>query len=170
MMIFALLASNLFPAIEFPTGKTSLIYCPLQKTWVKRLSSPKPTFTNPLDEICMSDSRKSNLAAQILLEGAFGIDEKGVFDVLQKGPQILAAYRNSPAAPKPALAGNIHLPGVSNNKKEAKPAPAPAVSKAVRAVLPLRTPDQTANLDFRTVFDLKNISRNINPRSPPLPA
>ena len=146
----------------------NLVYCPLQKAWVKKEVEVKPHLKNPLDEICMSDSLKQKLTVEITLKQAFSVDEKGVFETLQKGSQVLEAYQNVPNLPQQNLAeikqSNSFLTS-SNEIKIAFITKKQAFSFALNSRPP--TVKESVKFDFQTAQSLETISRNINPRSPP---
>ena len=135
-----------------------LVYCPLQKTWVKRNEEPESIRQNPLDQICMSDAKKQTLAIQISLKKSFAINEKGIFETLQKGLKVLDSYRETQNLPENNLAQTRHPCSVSNTKKD-------AFSFALNSRPP--TVQNSTKFDFQFARKLEKISCNINPRSPP---
>lgn len=145
-----------------------LVYCPLQKTWVKRDEAAQLVRQNPLDQICMSDQKRQELILQITLKNAFAIDEKGIFDTLQKGISVLENYRETPNLPNQNLAQIRHSFNFLNTQNDWK-LNFIAKSEAFSFALNSRPPTalKSTKFDFQFVQTLEQISRNINPRSPP---
>lgn len=145
-----------------------LVYCPLQKTWVKRNEEPESIRQNPLDQICMSDAKKQTLAIQISLKKSFAINEKGIFETLQKGLKVLDSYRETQNLPENNLAQTRHSFSVLNTKNDLKlnfPTKKDAFSFALNSRPP--TVQNSTKFDFQFARKLEKISCNINPRSPP---
>lgn len=166
MPIALILNSFLISQNTFQIG--GLVYCPLQKIWVKQSGENQIVRLNPLDLICMSDSKKYELALQISSKNAFAIDEKGIFETLESGVKVLDDYRENPNLPNQNLA-QIRLSfSVLNNKNEWKPMVA-AKSEAFSFQLFSRPPTapKSTKFDFQITKSLDQISHNINPRSPP---
>lgn len=150
------------------TANEDLVYCPLQKIWVKRAEESQPVRHISLDQICMSDRTRQELAIQIALKKAFAIDENGIFEALQKGTAVLAKYRENPSLPQQNLTKVQYSSSVlntSNNWKISFIAKSEAFSFALNSRPP--TVYKTTKFDFQFTKTLDQISRNINPRSPP---
>lgn len=145
-----------------------LVYCPLQKTWVKRDEAAQPIRQNPLDQICMSDQKRQELTLQITLKNAFAIDEKGIFDTLQKGEKVLSKYQENPNLPNQNLVQIRQTLNFLNNQNNWK-VNFIAKSEAFSFALNSRPPTflRSTKFDFQFAQTLDKISRNINPRSPP---
>ncbi len=61
LTLFCVLFSSFLPALAQKNVESSdLVFCPLQKTWVKRNSEQKtsPKIEEPLGEICSSEKQK----------------------------------------------------------------------------------------------------------------
>lgn len=145
-----------------------LVYCPLQKTWVKRNEETQAARKNPFDQICMSDSKKQELAIQISLKNAFAITEKGIFETLQKGVKVLDSYRETQNLPNQTLVQIRHSFSVLNSANDLRQV-FTAKSEAFSFALNSRPPtiQKVAEFYFQPTKTLDQISRNINPRSPP---
>lgn len=145
-----------------------LVYCPLQKTWVKRHEETQAARRNPLDEICMSDERKQELTIQISLKNAFAINEQGIFATLREGVKVLDNYRETQNLPNQTLVQIRHSFSVLNSANDLRQT-FTAKSEAFSFALNSRPPtfQKVTEFDFQTTKNLDRISRNINPRSPP---
>lgn len=162
--LLVLFAAVLFPVINSPV-KAGLVYCPLQKTWVK----PKSEVSNnlaPLKNFCATNKRKIELAAELALKiiDLKSVTENAVFDYLEKGNQVLV--NNFPNLPKDEISKQTKLETAANNfhydiiKLQ--------VAKTIFPQI-LRPPNYrtSTKFDFQIVRSLEKISRSINPRSPP---
>ncbi len=173
-LFFILLSANF--VIPYNSNELSnLVYCPLQKTWIKKTTETLLIRSNPLDQICMSDSEKQHLTFKIVQKNAFAIDEKGVFDTLEKGDKVLNDYQdfpnllNLPNLPNQNLAKLRHSFFVLNTKNGSKTDS--QINSQTVSFEQLSRPPTILNATkfyFQRVYPLTKISRNINPRSPPI--
>ena len=145
-----------------------LVYCPLQKTWVKRNEEPQSFRRNPLDQICMSERKKQELELQILLKNAFAVDEQGIFAALQKGAKALENYRESQNPPNQTLVQIRPSFVFLNSRNDWKFTFLTKIEKFSFA-LNSRPPTflKSTKFDFKIIQTLDQIPRHINPRSPP---
>lgn len=167
-IFFVLLSANF--VIPYNSNELSnLVYCPLQKTWIKKTTETLLISSNPLEQICMSDSEKQHLAFKIVQKNAFAIDEKGVFDTLEKGDKVLNDYQDFPNLPNQNLAKLRHSFFVLNTKNGFK-TDSQINSQTVSFEQLSRPPtiQNATKFYFQLVHPLTKISRNINPRSPPI--
>jgi hypothetical protein len=166
--MFVLLSANFLIPSNI-NELNNLVYCPLQKNWIKKTAETLPIHSNPLEQICMSDSEKQHLAFEIVLKNAFAIDEKGVFDTLQKGDKVLNDYQDFPNFPHQNLAEFQHSSGILNTKNNLQidfQLNAQTISFQQFSHPP--TIQSVTKFDFQFVRILEKISCNINPRSPPI--
>jgi hypothetical protein len=171
--IFIGLILQIVFAINIPflskTSLNNLVYCPLQKTWVKLNSDISVTQTTPLNQICMSNAEKQILSAQILFKKAFVIDEKGVFETLKFGVKFLDNYKHFPNLPDKTFAEFRGLFNLINSKNDLQ-IEFVINSQSFYFEQFSRPPTltKTTKFDSQIAQTLEKISRNINPRSPPI--
>jgi hypothetical protein len=168
VLILLSLFASAFIFSKKDSSNENLVFCPLQKTWVKKDTEDSTIRKNLLDSICLTKAKKQTLTLEILIKKAFAIDENGVFETLQKGFQVLDDYRNFPNLPQQTLVKltnsfSLLAPKDDTNiaffiKKE-------AFSFALNSRPP--TSSNSTKFDFQIAQTLDQISRNINPRSPP---
>lgn len=105
---------------------------------------------------------------QISLKNAFAIDEQGIFETLQKGVKVLDSYRETQNLPNQTLAQLRHSFSVLNSANDLRQTFV-TKSEAFSFALNSRPPTsiKTTKFDFQITQSLSQISRNINPRSPP---
>ena len=165
LILFLLIATFLLPINNLPNK--DLIYCPLQKTWVKG-KVPKVSIKNELEEICASDKLKSLFSFQIehKIIGFQPRTEKLFFDYLQQGDLTFAKLNHHSNLPESNLAQNHKTEKIGNNFQQ-------KINKQELAKFNLQkiarppTFQKIAKFDFQIIRKLENISHNINPRSPP---
>lgn len=150
-------------SFETPT----LIYCPLQKTWVKRFEPKTPETFQSFDNICATDKRKNLVSFKISLKTFQPLGEKLFFDYLAKGDRVFTESNQFPDLPNRKLithsnteialnnfAQNIEKTSLIHFSFAQKPRPPTTLI--------------SANFEFQIANTLKKISRHINPRSPPI--
>lgn len=117
----------------------------------------------------MSDAMKQFLVLQISFKGAYAVDEKGIFETLAKGVKVLDGYGEFPHSPPNNFSKFRNLLNFSSGKRDSQTY-LQIISQAFSFEQFSRPPTARRNLkfDFRFVRRLKEISRRINPRSPPI--
>jgi hypothetical protein len=166
--LFALISANV--AFSHKSNEANnLVYCPLQKTWVKKTIEILPIRKTSLEQLCMSDAEKQNLAIQLSLKNALAIDEKGIFETLKFGVKVLGNYRKFPNLPNQNSAELQQSFAVINGKNDLQ-TDFQINSQAFSFQQLSRPPTitETTKFDFSIAQSLDKISRNINPRSPPM--
>ncbi|MBX7174633.1 MAG: hypothetical protein K1X72_26900 [Pyrinomonadaceae bacterium] len=161
LSFFILPLNNQFP-------DENLVYCPLQKTWVQQ-NVPQPKIEDSLENICASDKLKSQFSLQ-LSQKTLGFQpktEKLFFNYLQKGDLAFAEINHHPNLPDSNLAQNHKTETVANNFRQ-------EIGQQDLAGFTLqqiaRPPTFVKEINFfasQSAQPLDQISRNINPRSPP---
>jgi hypothetical protein len=152
------------------------VFCPLQRTWVKRgpASFTTKKQREPLKNICASDERKSDFLTEFLerlplikiIPGAEET-EKLFFAYFAEGKPALANFISSHSTPEPQFISSARTEKSANNTRFE------FAKKAVEFIVPglqPRPPTLAAvnNFTSQTIFELKNISRRIQPRAPPV--
>lgn len=164
-LCFALIYLHIFlpQTFEFPT----LVYCPLQKTWVKENTPPiKTKEFQSLDKICASEKRKNTVNFAFSLNTFQPLDEKSFFDYLEKGNRLFTEQNRLPDLPNRKFANQLNTQIAVNNFNQNLENTSPAhFSFAQRQRPPSKS--ISVNFEFQIVRALKKISHNINPRSPP---
>lgn len=157
-----------------PDKDPDRVFCPLQKSWVKKSpSSETRVKPEPLEEICASDSQKESFiyeSFQKLKLTPISLDAKQTealfFDYAEKGSAVFAAFSNSRSAPQTELvkAVNVEKGTLALQKEFLK-----TEAKALLEIQQPRPPgvEQTASFVSQKFVSLKNISRKISPRAPP---
>jgi hypothetical protein len=141
-------------------------YCPLQKSWVKQ-KQVKIEKSNLLSNICTSDETKEKIAFEISSKifTRNHITEDIVFDYLEKGSiTLLNLPQNSPNNNFAKRNKFESVSGNSNNTFLTK-------SFAIVEFEQLARPPSFSVSGYFSPFinkTLKQISCNINPRSPPI--
>lgn len=167
-LIFFGICLSYLGSYEFQSpASTGLVYCPLQKTWV-RGAQPKALIKyRPFDDICAADTRKNSLQIELSLKTFHPITQKIVFDYLEKGDTVFAGLNQLSNLPQHRWLAQTSAETAANNSS-------PEISKYAFAnfVLPqaARPPTFTkvsTRFAFQFVSALEKISRNIKPRSPP---
>ncbi len=163
-LCFALIYLHIFlpKSFELPT----LVYCPLQKTWVKENTPNTPKEFQSLDKICAGEKRKNTVSFAFSLNTFQPLDEKSFFDYLEKGNRLFTEQNRLPDLPNRKLANHLNTQSAVNNFNQNLENTSPAhFSFAQRQ----RPPSNSISVNFESqiVRTLEKISRNINPRSPP---
>jgi len=166
-ILFLCLLLN-FIQISFPINlqDSSLVYCPLQKIWVKGNESNNFTAENSLDYICASEKKKNFLSFEISLKTFQPVNEKTFFEYLAKGKQAFTKFGEFPRLPKHEFFNASKSEAVTNNFKQ-------KIEKNILSRFSFAQHQRPPNISVSTDFDfqfsreLEKISRNINPRSPP---
>lgn len=153
-----------------------MVYCPLTKQLQPVHAAQIIQTENKLDEICLTDRQKNEFSSAILEKVSFGLSlskeksvEDLVFNYFRDGKSALDANPNLPNQPEKTFAKNsFSLIGFGNNFDTQ------AVWKTEEKFsfqLKPRPPTSAVSIrfEFNPSNDLENISRNINPRSPPVP-
>lgn len=150
------------------SSNPNLVYCPLQNKWVK---SGEETIlaVKDFDDFCATAKRKEFIKAKIHFKTRFSpvITENLVFDYLEKGNQIFSLANHLPEIPpREFIRKSLTITAGSNffdysiklatGKFSLKQAARPPTFSA------------QARFSFQFVRSLSAISRNINPRSPPI--
>lgn len=155
---------------------SDLVFCPLQKTWVKRNPAPMPPIKvgKPLGEICSSDRQKEifffelskNLNFRQTISNRKN-EEKLFFNYLEKGKQAFAEIAPSQNFPDRQFAKLASTEkSISSNYKN----DFCRTSTEVFALYQFPRPPTVQNSAFfkRTDFHkLGSIWRKIQPRAPP---
>lgn len=165
-LILFLLNATFFLPINSVSKKDS-VYCPLQKTWVKR-EIPKLKFQNELEEICAGDKLKTLFSFQIeqKIIGFQPKTEKLFFDYLQKGDLTFIELNHHSNFPESNFAENHKTEKIGNNFQQ-------KINKKELAKFNFQqiarppTFREIAKFNFQITRKLENISHNISPRSPP---
>lgn len=150
-----------------PTN-SSLVYCPLQQKWVTG-SEERVFITKDFDDFCATDKRKEFIKSKIHLKTGFSriLTENLVFDYLEKGNQVFALVNHLPDFPQREIIKKSQSVSAVNNFADVS---ANAVAKVFTLKQSARPPTFAApsHFSFQFVRALSEISRNINPRSPPV--
>lgn len=158
------------------SSSTDLVYCPLQKTWVKngRLETPSQTVDSSLDEICATSEHKQHFVLDLAkslfskrIESSRVTQANLFFQYLEKGRQAfaeVAPFRNAPDNQFVRAAAK-EKSGAANYRVSFEPRLPESFGLEVLARPP--TTDDAAKFNFQFAFELKKISRRINPRAPP---
>ena len=176
-LMFVCLSASYIPVFgQQNHGGGEVVFCPLQKIWVKKNFAALPKTVKPLDEVCAAndlkesflfESSKSLFSLEVLSSPDSA--EKLFFDYAAKGKQAFAEIAAPPnGSPERQFAKLIaHEKSAGNNfKNEFQLATIAAISLESFPRPPtFCCPIQT---DFQFVHELKKISRSINPRSPPV--
>ena len=168
-LIFFTLCSGYPGFYDFQsTVSPDLVYCPLQKVWVKRLEPKTPVKYQPFDEICATDTRKNSLRLEISLKTLHPATQKIVFDYLEKGDRAFAELNQLTSSPSRQLLAQTNSETAANNFSQDFGKHEFAEFTLLQAPRP---PTFSGNAPIRFTFQftcaLEKISRNINPRSPP---
>jgi hypothetical protein len=176
----ALILLSLFTGSLHLIAKTQLkssdaVFCPLQKTWVKKNT---PGFSTekqrePLKNICARDERKSEFLTELF--GAFGLynikpaedqTEKLFFAYYSQGRSAITAFVSSHNTPERQFTSSGE-----NEKSAQNPGfkiAAANVQKITLTALPYHLTASPENAFVSAnINELKNISRRIQPRAPP---
>lgn len=155
---------------------TDEVYCPLQKKWVKQnpVTLPEPIDTEkPLANICTSNNLKENFLADLLKSFHFRRisadqkEEEVFFNYLDKGKQAFAEIALPFNSPEHQLAKSSRTEKSSSGNYQ-KDFGKISVETFLTKQHP-RPPTTQKNtvFNYQIARKLKNLSRNINPRSPP---
>lgn len=168
ILLLSLCFSFFILPLSNPKIDESLVYCPLQKAWVKQ-SIPQLKVEDDLENICAGDKLKARFNFQFAQKtlGFQPKTEKLFFDYVQKGDLAFVEINHHSNLPNSNLAQNHKLEPVSNNSRQ-------EISKQDLANLTLqqiaRPPTFAKEISsFESQFfqTLESVSRKINPRSPP---
>lgn len=174
LFLFALISVNFLPQ-STQNDSEDLVYCPLQKTWVKRDLPGEPVKVEfPLGEICSSQKNKESFLSDL---GKIASSNQIIFDkqdeanlffnYLEKGKKAFAYFESTQNHPKHQLVRNaLNEKGANTNYKiEFEPNRSEEFVLSQLSRPP--TVRKTSKFDFQIVYSLEKISHNINPRSPP---
>lgn len=166
LLLFSVLSVRSHPNGPFRDDGSA--YCPLQKVWVKRSIDAAPKRHNLLSQLCMRDTVKQNLAIEISLKSAFGINEKGVFETLKNGVRNLDNYKEFPNPPQHNLSKLTHTFSILSGKNDLRnDIEIKSQAFTFEQLSRPPTPKRSKRFCFHLVRALTKISHNINPRSPP---
>ena len=174
VFLFALISVNFLPQ-STKNDSEDLVYCPLQKTWVKRDLPVEPIKVEfPLGEICSSQNKKesflfdlgkSTVSRQIIFNRR---DEVNLFfNYLGKGKTAFAYFESEQNLPEHKLVrAALQEKGANTNFRIDF-----SIIRKTEFVLEQfsrpPTVQKTSKFDFKIISALEEISHNINPRSPP---
>lgn len=147
---------------------TNQVFCPLQKAWVKQ-TLPQPKISRDFNDFCATDKRKDFLKLEISLKKGFfqPITEKLIFNYLAKDGQALIEFKHFPDLPNRQFSRQAKFQTAANSFfQEFGKRTLVAFTLSPAARPPTFT--SSVRFEFQFVLSLKQISRNINPRSPPL--
>jgi hypothetical protein len=151
------------------------VFCPLQKTWVKKNPAAplRRDQKEPLKDICARVERKDIFLSELTESLRFtratpsGREiEKLFFTYLAKGRPSLTRYFYSQNAPEPQFLSAARTEKSANNNFRADVAAAPE-SPAAAKLPHLFIAPIVNNFSLQTVVELRNISRHLSPRAPP---
>lgn len=176
-MTFICLISGSIPVSARQISEPSdSVYCPLQKTWVKKNNSASEALrlTKTLDYICSSSGHKESFIYE-LSTGIFDRQisltgeklEKLFFKYIEQGKQAFVEIAPSGNLPGPQMAKNSakEKSGSTNFKVDFARYSRETFGFEQLARPP--TAPRTVKFDFQFLSELDKISRSINPRSPP---
>lgn len=165
ILCFALVFLHICLPQTFETA--NLVYCPLQKTWVLP-NLPKPLAEiQSLHNLCASEKLKNLANFRFSLKTFQPLDENLFFDYLKKGESFFTAQKGLPDLPKRNSIRHLKSEFAVNNFTK-------NLKKSTHAYFSFeqhqRPPNNSVSVDFapRILRNLEKISRNINPRSPPI--
>jgi hypothetical protein len=172
------LTAQLFLALPLADKQSSdkgLIYCPLQKKWVKPNPPPAAPAVFPLDEICAASNRKTEFSEQLLSRIPTVFRQHSRTDIVdlyfaysKDGKDAFSKFGSLPNSPE--LPGSVFVARDS------------VASSTQRNILPITT---TASIGFDAYKEtlvaaetpyfereevrlLRFLSRSLRPRAPPL--
>lgn len=155
---------------EIPPG---MVFCPLTKQL--QPIKAKERRANPLFDFCATDERKDEFAAGFLTSGQAqngDLDrdqfENLVFDFFEKGHDVFLGLPFKAELPNRKAIENLNAFAPAGRTGEIQKNPATPVAEFSFSQNP-RPPDAAPGT-YRSpvaVIRLENVSRNINPRSPP---
>lgn len=70
VVLFCVVLSGIALSLDFSVENEDLVYCPLQKKWVKETVEPV-RYENPLDEICAANTEKNSFLQSFTVKFAF---------------------------------------------------------------------------------------------------
>lgn len=155
---------------EIPSG---MVYCPLTKQ-LQPIKAKEPR-ENPLFDFCANDERKDEFAAGYLTSGQAQTGEldrddfeKLVFDFFKKGSEVFLGLPFKPELPNRKSVENLNASVPAGRTDGFRTNPATRTAEFSFDQNP-RPPDSISRIYFSSVslHSLKDVSRNINPRSPP---
>jgi len=177
LMLLSAIFSGVFSLVFYSPNKAEnpeMVYCPLTKKLQPVHAEQIIQTENPLNEYCLSDRQKSDFSAAVLEKISFGFSvakeksfEDLVFDYFRDGKSGIDTRPNLPNLPEKTFAKNsFSAVGFGNNfslqivwKSDEK------FSFQLKARPPTKT--FSNRFEFDSLNSLEDISRNINPRSPP---
>ncbi len=163
-LCFALIYLHIFlpKSFELPT----LVYCPLQKTWVKENTPNTPQEFQSVDKICAGEKLKNTVSFAFSLNTFQPLDEKSFFDYLEKGNRLFTEQNRLPDLPNRKLTNDLNTQSAVNNFTQNLENTSPAHFSFAQRQRPPSI-SISVNFELQIVRSLEKISRNINPRSPP---
>ena len=174
MLAFSATLSGVFSlAFTAPqqSGSAETVFCPL----TKRFQPVHPPKNNLLDDLCASAFEKETFSKAVIEQLTVELNnfnenslEDLVFDYWQNGKAAFENLPFQPSHPEKTFAKNSFSNAGFANKFEHQ-----IIRKTVNKFsfqLHQRPPpiQNNSKFEFRKVSELKKISRNINPRSPPV--
>lgn len=177
VVFFSLLICSIPISARQKHSSADLVYCPLQKTWVKggQPETYSPPVDHSLDEICATTEHKQHFVID-LAKSLFSkrIESSRIsranlfFQYLEKRKQAFAEvvpFKNAPDY-QFVRAATKEKSGAANYRVSFKRALPSAFGLEALARPP--TSNDSVKFNFQFASELKKISRNINPRSPPV--
>lgn len=176
-LIFSCLVISSIPVSAQQKSAANLVYCPLQKAWVKgtRFNAELRLADNSLDAVCSANEHKQQFVYDLARNSFFKqiasishTQEQLFFHYLEKGKQVFAEIASSGSAPNLRIikAATKEKSGTANFNVDFHQHQPESFGLQTLARPP--TFRQSVEFDSRFIPELKRISRNINPRSPPV--
>lgn len=157
-----------------PAERAGLVFCPLQKKWVKEGEAGKVAPAVPLSDICAPRRGKSTFAASLLTAVSSQISVNKNLDLTQlffafqvKGSGAFAELPSAPDAPRPPTTlseKTVVTAGIDRNGFIAVPAKEFSFEQLSRPP----TASSATNFHLPQIADLKMVADVTNPRGPPL--
>lgn len=178
LLMLSAIFSGAFSLVFYSPNKAEkpeTVYCPLTKQIQPVHAAQTIQTENPLDEYCLSGKQRHDFSAAILEKISLGFSiskeksfEDLVFNYFRDGKSAIDTSPNSPKQPEKTFFKNSFSPvGFGTNfdtqvvwKSEEN------FSFQIKPRPPTKT--FLSRFEFSSSSSLESISRNINPRSPPV--
>lgn len=158
-----------------PAQNAEMVYCPLTKRLQPVHAFDVNQGKNELGEICLSAKQRDDFSSSILTKLSLGFSfskqqsvEEIVFDYFKNGKSALDTVPDFPNHPERTFAENLYsLIGFGQNLDMQS---VWKTEESFSLKLKARPPTKvlSTRFDFQISKNLETISRNINPRSPPV--
>jgi hypothetical protein len=165
--IALLLPLLIFPAKAGP--EPGMVYCPLQKKWVKGSKEEPVKPSVDLGALCISDKNKATLLKVFIKESVTIPDESFVFEILKDGIETAIKNQRLPSKPSPLAFKTASSIGTVSSREKSRIDILWLGTNLTYCQQPVGLTTRVNTFFDRRIFlALKPVYQGFNPRPPPI--